>query len=145
MNKKNKKTMLIVSAVMFVVVLFVFVTTVMHYWPYWFGLQNWELYSNVEVSADKGGFDLNTTALTMGIIKLGGASRRTINFTNDYDFPVLVKISAKGNITYLLQYETPVFVESGEKISIKFQATSTRETPVGEYEGFVKFKAVPAI
>ncbi len=143
-RRKNSKIMLFAAVIMFAAVAFIFVLTLMHYWPYWFGLQEWELYSYVNVTADRGGFDLNGTALTMGLVRQGGASRRNINFTNDYSFPVAVKIGCEGSICPLFSYENPVYVEAYNKTQIEFEARSERNTTVGLYEGFVKFKVVPA-
>jgi hypothetical protein len=112
-------------------------------WPNWFGLQKWDIYASVNVS-DKGGFDLNGTALTFGKIKPLDSSTRTVNFTNGYNFPVYVEISADGDITPLLSYETPVFVNAGEFRRIGVGVLTKNDTPQGFYEGHVNFKVVPA-
>lgn len=144
MQKRNNKIKYYAVVAIFIAAFIIFAATFIHYYPYAFGLKKWTIYTNVEVSADRGGFDLNSTALTMGVIKAGGAARRWVNFTNDYDFPVVLKIDSKGNITELLRYEDDIYVEPGELKRVEISAVSTTETPVGQYEGYLTFKVVPA-
>lgn len=141
---KSLRVKYIAAIAIFISVFIIFMMTFIHYYPYAFGLKKWTLYASVEVSTDRGGFDLNSTALTFGIIKSGGAAKRWVNFTNEYDFPVMVKIIPKGNITELLAYESDIYVEPGELKRIEIRTASTPETPIGKYEGYITFKVVPA-
>lgn len=145
MNRKNKQVVLIASIVLFLAALVIFCMTVVHNYPYWFGLNNWKLYANVNVTNNASGFDLNVTALTFGKIGLQSLSvTRTVNFTNGYSFPVVLKISTEGNIATLLTYEQNILVNSGETKKIGFSVISSNETSLGVHDGFVKFKVVPA-
>ncbi len=143
MNKKNEKILLILAVIVFACVLVMFCLVLMRYWPYWFGLQKWSIYASVNVT-DRGGFDLNGTALTFGKIELLGSSTRYVNFTNGYNFPVFVKISANGNIAPLLSYENLAYVKEGEIEKIGISAVAKNDTRLGFYEGYVNFKVVPA-
>lgn len=143
MKRNSNKVLVILSVVIFVSMLIMFCLVLMNYWPRWFGLEKWEIYASVNVT-DGGGFDLNSTAMTFGRIKMFGSSSRAVNFTNEYNFPVLVEISADGNIAPLLAYITPVFVKEGEIMRIVVSALAKNGTLFGFYEGHVNFKVMPA-
>jgi hypothetical protein len=145
MKKKEKKIMLIASVIIFAIALCIFALTLMHYWPYWFGLEKWNVYASVNVTSGIGGFDLNGTALIFGKMGLGGSSKKYITIDNSHNFPILVKISAKGSIVPLLRYDNNIVVGNGEAKNITFSAVSERNTTLGFYEGFVHFKTVPAV
>jgi hypothetical protein len=145
MNKKEKKIMLVASIVMFVIMAGIFALTLMHYWSYWFGLEKWNLYTYVNVTSDRGGFDLNNTALTFGKIPLGGAAKRYIEIDNTHPFPIEVEISSEGTISPMLVYNESVIIDKGVAENISFSAVSTRNTTLGFYDGFVHFKTVPAV
>jgi hypothetical protein len=108
-------------------------------------MEKWNLYASVNVTADRGGFDLNKTALTFGLIKVGGSSTRNIVINNTHSFPISIEITSEGNITSLLRYDNNVVVGNGEAKNITFSAVSERNTTLGFYGGFVHFKIVPAV
>ncbi|MCX8158970.1 MAG: hypothetical protein N3D20_01615 [Candidatus Pacearchaeota archaeon] len=108
-------------------------------------LESKELYANVNVSkGNRGGFDLNKSALTFGKISLGGSATRSINFENNYNFAVYVKISANGDIANLLFFNEIEFVKAKENKRIGFSVITNNETKVGFYEGKVKIDVYPA-
>lgn len=144
MSGRNKKILLIMAVIVFAVVLAMFVFTIMRYWPYWFGVEKYSVYTSITISNSSVGFDVNKTALTFGSIKAGNVARRGMIFTNNYIFPVVVKITTNGNISDLLDYDNPVYADVGETKNITFQVAATENTSLGDYNGYVHFKVFPA-
>jgi len=102
-----------------------------------FILDKKEIYISVVVS-DKIGFDLNKTALTLGMTAPGQIASRGIEITNDFDKRVKVGLKVKGNISEILEVsENNFFLERGEKKNIGFIAAPGENTPLGKYEGIV--------
>ena len=143
--KKNKKIILVASIIVFVAVLLMFIFAVLRFYPYWAGIDNYKIFASVEVTPNRAGFDLNSTALTFGLIRSNGtaSATRSIVYNNSRDFPVIMKISSEGNITQLLSYENNIRIEAYENKSIKFRVSSPGPE-TGYYDGWVNFKVVPA-
>jgi len=107
-------------------------------------LESREFYASVNVTLDRGGFDLNKSALTFGKIILGGSATRNIIFENKYNFAVYAKISASGDITKLLSFNDVETIRMGEIKKISFSVSTNNETMPGFYEGKVKLDIYPA-
>lgn len=105
-------------------------------------LQQKEIYANLTIG-DKVGFDVNESSLIFGIITPDSISTRSVIFTNDNDFDVLLKIRARGNIAPLLDFEEEIKVKSKEQKSIGFNALAEGRE-LGDYEGYVEFKIYAA-
>ncbi len=144
MRKRKNKLIVWLAIAVFVIAFIGFGLALLNYSSYWFGLERRNFYTNVNITADTGGFDLNTTALTFGKIKIGGSATRNIIFENNYDFPVIVKINSEGSINQLLSYEKEVFVDEEETKKIGFSVTSKASDLLGYYDGFIEFKIIPA-
>tara|TARA_Y100000310_G_C20632104_1_gene789198 strand:+ start:1162 stop:1572 length:411 start_codon:yes stop_codon:yes gene_type:complete len=99
------------------------------------------LYASVNVS-DRLGFDVNGTALTFGEVIVRGSSVRNVIYNNNYDFPILAKISVEGDIGQMLDFEETVRIESGEEKKIPF-FVSTGDYEMGYYSGDVEFEIIP--
>lgn len=144
MKKSGNRIILWVTIVVFVVALLGFLMTLLAYSPYWFGLDKRTFYTSVNFSSGDVGFDVNGTALTFGMLKLGGSANRNIIFSNSYDFPVVLQISLEGSISPYMKYEPSVYVDKNETKKISFSVVSPWNADVGHYDGYVKFKIVPA-
>ncbi len=105
-------------------------------------IQHKTIYANVTIG-DKLGFDVSENSLIFGILPSGSTSTRSVIFTNENDFEVLVKIKATGNIAPLLDFEETVSVKPKEQKNIGITAVSG-ENELGDYVGFVEFKVFPA-
>ena len=101
-------------------------------------LETYNIYTNVNVTNGRIGFDVNGTALTFGVVGEGISSSRNIIFTNNYDFPVIVKINANGGIKSLLRFDDVVRVELGETKKIPFILTPSSNDD-GFYDGSITF------
>jgi len=110
------------------------------------GVKNLEVqtfFASVNVT-DSAGFDLNGSALTFGNVAVPGRTVRNIVFSNEYDFPVIAKISSEGKISEILIFEDRVRVEKGEVKKIPFTAIADLDITEGLYSGEVKFIISPA-
>lgn len=95
-------------------------------------------YASVIVG-DRGGFDLNDSALTFGAIASGGSSTRNVIFKNNYEFEVIVYITSVGNISALLSHEQGIVIGSGEEKKIGISAGIPLDFERGFYDGEVLF------
>lgn len=107
-------------------------------------LESREFYTSVNVTLNRGGFDLNKSALTFGKIALGGSATRSIIFENNYNFAVYAKISASGSIAELLSFNNIETIRMGETKRISFSVYANNETIPGFYDGKVKLDIYPA-
>jgi len=137
-KSRRVKILLIVATLIFVVALAGFLISLLG----WFAanLETREIFASVKITTDRGGFDLNASALTFGEIKIGGSSTRNVIFQNKYEFPVLVVISAEGSIKPFLSFDDAVLVNVNETKKIGFSVVSSIDTEPGTYSGKVKFK-----
>ena len=81
------------------------------------------------------GFDANATALTFGTITSGSRSYRDLTIENNYVFPIKVEFRAKGNITGFLVFDKVVYLDVGEKKSIKISTIVPVDEKYGSYSG----------
>lgn len=82
------------------------------------------------------GFDVNGSALTFGMVMPGGSSVRKLNFTNEYEFPVLIEVIGKGDIAGFLS-AGKVMVGKGEEKIISIGAYAQPNASYGVYSGNV--------
>jgi hypothetical protein len=102
-------------------------------------LEKKEIYTTVIVS-DHVGFDLNTSALTFGMVQFGGSARRRIVLTNDFDREIKVVVKARGDISdYLVVSENDFVLGSGEERQVYFFVEVPSGIDSGEYDGFIEF------
>ncbi|PIN88991.1 hypothetical protein COU60_04930 [Candidatus Pacearchaeota archaeon CG10_big_fil_rev_8_21_14_0_10_34_76] len=90
------------------------------------------------------GFDLNESALTFGNVFPGGYSERKILFSNDFDFPVLVKLKAKGSVADLISFDESRIVDSRNIIKIPIGIFIPSDAKKGLYEGELIIYVYPA-
>ena len=82
------------------------------------------------------GVNVDTDAIYFGRSKVGGTSKRKVEISNNNDYPVIVSIKTKGNISSMVSVTINDFImEPYEGRNITYYAKSTKETPLGEYTG----------
>ena len=85
---------------------------------------------------DAVGFKLDNDAIYFGATKPGGMSKRNINMSNDYDFPLSVSINIKGNISEFVSVSENHFVlMPAEQKIITYYAVTNKNTEKGVYTG----------
>jgi len=87
------------------------------------------------IIGNRTGFDLNTTALTFGMIALGSSSQRDLIIKNDYDFPIKVEFNVKGDIEKFLIFDKVVYLEVGEEKTISIISVIPVDEEYGNYHG----------
>lgn len=107
-------------------------------------LETHNFQTSARVNLGKMEFDLNGTALTFGGIAKPGTSTRNIILRNDYNFPVIARISAEGDIKNILYFEKIIRIYRNETKKITFTATAATETSEGNYSGIIKIKILPS-
>ncbi len=81
------------------------------------------------------GFDANASALTFGTITSHSRSYRDLTIENNYMFPIKVEFHAKGNITEFLVFDKVVYLDVGEKKSIRINTIIPVDKKYGSYSG----------
>ena len=97
-------------------------------------LEKKEIIATLRVG-DIAGFDANATALTFGTITSGSRSYRDLTIENNYGFPIKVEFRAKGNITKFLLFDKMVYLDVGEKKSIKIDTIVPVDEKYSDYSG----------
>lgn len=88
------------------------------------------------------GFDLRTDELAFGKIVPGGSSTRAMTLTNEYNYPVLVKIKPSKNIENIISYEEEISLAKNESKKIYLSLSIPEDYPYGEYQGFIKLRII---
>jgi hypothetical protein len=98
------------------------------------------VYNTSVIVGDRVGFDLNSDAITFGMVPSGNYASRAINIIpSNYDQSV--EIFVKGNITkFLTTSESSIFIKANENRKINFDIFIPTNTSFGEYSGEIKFK-----
>ncbi len=102
-----------------------------------------DIYTSVNVTLDSGGFDLNGSALVFGKATLGGSSTRSIIFTNNYSFPLILKMDVNGTISPMVFFEDDVIVNPHEMKKIYFSLVVPQDAQTGLYDGGINIMARP--
>ena len=89
------------------------------------------------IVGDKAGFDVNSTALTFGMITAGSSSSRNLIIENNYDFPIKVEFNVKGDIKRFLVFEKVVYLDSGENKTVSIGTIDPVNEEYGNYSGKV--------
>lgn len=118
----------ILSISLFLVALYIMSTII---------LEKKEITATVRVG-DIAGFDANATALTFGTITPHSSSYRNLTIENNYVFPIKVEFHAKGNITEFLLFDKMIYLDVGEKKSVRIDTI----IPVDEKHGYYSGKMV---
>jgi len=137
-KEKNKLSLvifiLILSLVLFLVALF-------------YGdnvLEEKKIYSTLLVGSPLG-FDLNNTTLTFGRIPQGSSVKRDIFISNNYEFPIVARLSSLGNISEFLIFDSEFFLDIGEQENVTINTISIPyEIPDGDYSGNIVIKFTKA-
>ena len=89
------------------------------------------------------GFDVNKTALTFGKIPLGSTSKRSFVVSNDYNFPIKVKIKKEGNIAKFIHFSEDDFIlDIEEEKEISILAIPEENMEHKEYHGILKVMSI---
>lgn len=91
--------------------------------------------TNVEVTQDQIGFDVNSSALTFGKVAIGGTSTRSISGYNPYPHTVRIKHSANGSIASFMQYDSLKIVQPYEHFSYPISVFVDVNSSMGNYSG----------
>ena len=84
------------------------------------------------------GFDLNSSALTFGMLVPGGSSSRSLNLENKYNKEIKVNIYSEGDIKkFILVSENNFILKENEAKSISFTVSAPLDAHFGTYEGKV--------
>lgn len=124
---KNKLIILMFVAILIMFLLILYLNSLMV-------LEKEEIITTL-IIGNKTGFDLNTTALTFGMITLGSSSQRNLIIKNDYNLPIKVEFSVKGDIKKFLIFEKVISLEAGEEKTIGITAISPVDMGYGDYSG----------
>lgn len=90
--------------------------------------------------SDRGGFEINTTALTFGKLSPGGSSSKKVYVSNERNFSVRIEIFASENIAYLLSMEHEIILQPSENKTLGFNLYVPNNMSFGEYHGKVVLK-----
>lgn len=137
-NKKKKgsdKKVYIITALVFLVSIVMFYISI--YLNSLMVLQEKEVYASINIT-DRGGFDVNTTALTFGKIRPGDSASRSLVIENNYTLPIIVEFSSKGNISRFLKFEKENYLMPGANKTISFAVVASADESYGFYDGSVK-------
>ncbi len=104
-----------------------------------------EVYADVNITSDSGGFDLNNSALTFGKVTLGGSSTRSLKIFNDYEFPISVVVSKEGNISPYLFLEKKIRIQPNETRIYGISVIAPSDAKLGFYSGKIIFKTRKAL
>jgi hypothetical protein len=104
-----------------------------------------EYFASINVTEKSGGVNLNSSALTFGAMSKTGSSTRSIIFQNKFSFPVVAKISARGNIAKLLIFEKEILVDANKTEKLTFSVQGAKAEDIGYYSGFVKIRIYRAV
>mgnify|MGYP001579989610 CR=1 FL=1 len=137
--------MKILSIFLLVFSFFLFVASGFLYYIFITPVNSFELYSSAIVTNETGiGVDLNSSALTFGMIGQGGSSLRKVILTNDHPFPLMIKVKSFGSISSILSYNSFTYLPPHSNVSVPITAFSPYES-TGLYEGKVTFELLHTV
>jgi len=86
------------------------------------------------------GFDTNSSAISFGIVPIGGSSERPVILKNIHNKPLNVHIKKDGEMAKWVYFsENDFILEGNETKEIKVEAIPSYNAQDGAYEGKVKF------
>ena len=91
------------------------------------------------VENGRGGFDLNATAFTYGILPTGGKGVREVVIDNKYNFPIQVDVAASGDAAGFVFVSDDIVVQPGENATIPIEIKIPRNASLGNYSGKIEF------
>lgn len=86
------------------------------------------------------GFDVSTDALRFGSINPGGGGKREVIITNNYDFPLEIKVLLSENLQGLVSSDTGVVAMPDENVSIAVKLAIPGDMEDGNYMGKIRFE-----
>ncbi len=128
--KKNK----LLYVALFIFILSIILLLVALYIKSAVVLERKEVIATLRVG-DISGFDANASALTFGTITSHSSSYRNLTIENNYEFPIKVEFCAKGNITKFLLFDKLIYLDVGEKKSIRIETIIPVDEKHGNYFG----------
>ncbi len=106
------------SIILFFIALVIFISSSAIYTFMKTPLQTKTFFTSVEISEDKAGFDVNSTALTFGKVLAGGSGLRRVFLENTYSFPVTVMSTKNGTIASFIDIPEGIIVKPHNSIYI---------------------------
>lgn len=129
-NKSNKFYLIIVFIFILSCLLFLF----SFYLNKNIMLDKREIFTSLMIGKEVG-FDTSNTALTFGMIPVGGSSQRNITLENNYNFPIRVVFKLKGDIKEFLIFDKIVFLDAEDAKELTFFAIAPADSQFGNYSG----------
>ena len=87
---------------------------------------------------DKIGLTINSTSLDFGILMANTSSTKTINLTNQYNFPIKVKIFMNPKMEGYLFSKNNFIIHPQQTVSHTFTLTLPQDAKKGDYSGKIK-------
>ncbi len=107
-------------------------------------LQTTNFFTSVEITEDKAGFDVNSTALTFGKVLAGGSGLRRIFLENSYNFTVTVRATKNGAIASFIDIPQGIRVKANESIYIPVILNANNIEVLRNYSGTISFELLRA-
>ena len=86
------------------------------------------------------GVDVNDSLLTFGRTYPGGPGiTRPVLITNDYNFPILIKVFVSENISSVLYVNSSYTVGQAENLTIGIRLEIPSDYEIGNYTGKIRF------
>ena len=131
-NIKNKINFNYVIVILIIILLSLFLYNI-------FIIINKPIYSkefNVNfVIGDKLGLTINSTSIDYGIMLAGTSSTKTINITNEYNFPIKVKVLISPEIKGYLFSQNNFISQPHETVQHSFLLILSPDAKRGDYSG----------
>ena len=135
---KNKKYS--VNLFVFIFLVLIAVCLIFFHINSFFILDEVKIYTGA-ILGDKPGFDLNNTALTFGRVVPGSGASRDISIKNNFDKPINVIITSKGEISdFLIASENDFILMPNEGRNISFSVFFPKGSEIKKYEGWINIK-----
>ena len=132
-NNKKSNLMIFLSIIVILISIIALIFSFVNYLNKLIEVKEYEVIFFVE--SGRAGFDLNSTALTFGIIPPGGGGTRKIDIENSYDFPIKVKFLVSENLADYMELPKGMFLESGQKETVSININMPRNAEQTNYTG----------
>lgn len=101
-------------------------------------LKTMEVSATLEVGKVSG-FNLDNSTFSFGVISPKTTSSRMFQIENNYPFPIVARISSRGNISRFLIFENKIKLLPQEKKTVAITTISPGEEDYGNYSGRIIF------
>ncbi|MEA3378512.1 MAG: hypothetical protein U9Q69_02620 [Nanoarchaeota archaeon] len=130
--KKNKTILILV------IVFFLTLAVISHAY-FFYTILDIEEFPMMLLVGNKIGIDVGVDMIRFGRVQPGGGSSRIFYLTNDYDFPIVVKMSTSGILANYVSLSANNFVLAPlEKKEVSISAGVPKDMAYGNYTGKLK-------